>query len=359
MEEIRALVLKEILGTITVAERERLAIVLEKDEAARQLRDQLISDSNHDEVREYFKQNKPADFASRVIKRVHVHESIKAWSRVALVTLIVGVMAGMVWLYHGEVMLPLAGRSVQLVLPGGERVDVERGDVYVGGVRFRNHQKQGRYEAVGLENQYAVLNVPPGKAYTITLSDGTVVQLNAASQLRFPLNFGDQSREVFIEGEAYVEVAKDVQRPFTVHLPGTNVQVLGTAFNVNTYSSQGATVALVEGAVRVVNGEDSRVLQPGEQAVAAGGIKVGTYDAYETLSWREGKYVLNNVRMEEVCTSISRLFGVQLQLDNVAVGEKRFSGVIDRNEPVEELLRGLKATNGVDYYWEDDVIHIK
>lgn len=361
MEEIRQLVLKEILGIISAAERERL-LELEHDKGTKRIRDVIRMELNNEEVREYFERNNPDHFALVVIERIQEmrrERRVRAWRRGAIAAVVVSLIAGMGWLYRGKEAAPMAAGNVQLVLPGGERVDVEKGNVQVEGVQFRNDSKRMSYEAVGMTNQYAVLNVPAGKDYTITLSDGTVVQLNAASQLRFPLNFGDQSREVYIEGEGYVEVAKDAKRPFTVHLPGTDVQVLGTAFNVNTYSNNTAKVALVEGVVRLVSRRDSLLLKPGELAVAEGGIKVSKYDTYETLSWREGKFVMNNARMEEVCKVIPRLFGVVMKMDNVAVREKRFSGVIDRNKPVEELMKGLKATNGVDYYWEENVIHIK
>lgn len=357
-EEIRQLVFKEILGTITVAEKELLYAELDRNPMAKKMWEEM----NTPEVREYLGRNSAADFAERVLDKVRDHRSRSIWKGVAVAAIMFGFIGGTVWLLGGKKQESISLNKVQLLLPGGERVALEeaRGDVSAGGVRINNSHKRMSYQtAAELNNQFAVLYVPSGKDYTITLSDGTVVQLNAASKLRFPLNFGNQSREIFVEGEAYLEVKKDAKRPFTVHLPASNIQVLGTAFNVNTYDNKKEKVALVEGAVRLVSKQDSVLLNPGEEAVADGQIRVERFDEYETLSWREGKFVMNNVRMADVCKVIPRLFGVEMTMDNKEVGEKRFSGLIDRNRPVEELMKGLTATNGIDYYWQDGVVHIR
>lgn len=356
MEEIRQLVFKEILGTITVAERERLFTELERNEEARKMMESL----NTAEVRAYFEKHTPGDAAGKVLNEIHFRK--KAWllGRMAVAAAMIGLVVSSIWIFREKEQIPVAGEEVQLIMPGGERVALGNEDkqVNVEGVRISNRNKQLRYEA-GMSHELAVLNVPAGKDHTITLSDGTVVQLNAGSKIRFPLNFTNQSRDVFIEGEAYIDVVKDAKRPFTVHLPGANVQVLGTAFNVNTYDSRETKVSLVAGVVRLVNQQDSILLKPGEEAVADGHITVSKFDQYETLSWREGKFVLNNVTMEEVCKIITRWFGVVIEMDTREVSEKHFSGVIDRNQAVEQLLKGLKATNGIDYYWTKGVIHIR
>jgi transmembrane sensor len=115
---------------------------------------------------------------------------------------------------------------------------------------------------------YNTLNNPRGsQVVSLTLSDGTRVWLNAASSIRYPAAFLANERVVEITGEAYFEVAEDATKPFTVRKDNTVIEVLGTAFNVNSYGDEPVlAVTLLSGKVRVdVSGTD-QVLDPGEQA---------------------------------------------------------------------------------------------
>src|SRR5690606_14900005 len=104
-----------------------------------------------------------------------------------------------------------------------------------GELTYANEQK--RNERTDGELLYNVLEVPKAGMYNLTLSDGTKVWVNAMSELKFPTQFGDMERKVFLAGEAYFEVAHDAQRPFKVEVNGTVVEVLGTHFNVNSYNA--------------------------------------------------------------------------------------------------------------------------
>ena len=118
------------------------------------------------------------------------------------------------------------------------------------------------------------------------LSDGTSVQLNADSKIQFPVAFNGRTREVSISGEAYLNVAEDEQRPFVVHLPNSTIQVLGTEFNVNTYSND--KVALVKGAVKLSINNTSVLIKPGYAASYSieKGIQTGPFNEEELLAWK-------------------------------------------------------------------------
>jgi transmembrane sensor len=125
--------------------------------------------------------------------------------------------------------------------------------------------------------EMVVLHTQPGKMSKIKLSDGTLVWLNADSRLRYPQNFGGAgSREVYLDGEAYFEVAKDKEHPFRVHSKSLVTRVLGTKFNVKAYSdNKNVEVTLLEGRVmltvekgtREAHGHDTVYLQPNEKAL--------------------------------------------------------------------------------------------
>lgn len=100
------------------------------------------------------------------------------------------------------------------------------------------------------DDTYHFLTVPRGGEFTMTLSDGSRVWLNAESELRFPLQFASGRRKVFLTGEAYFEVEKDTEHPFIVEVNGSEIEVLGTGFNVRSYRNEGRVVTtLAEGNV--------------------------------------------------------------------------------------------------------------
>jgi transmembrane sensor len=204
------------------------------------------------------------------------------------------------------------------------------------------------------------LQVPAGKNYKLILSDGTEVWLNAATRLRFPFHFSGSARNVYIDGEAYFKVAKDADHPFIVHTKLTSVEVLGTAFNVNTYSTGEVQTALVEGRVitRSANGE-SQDLKPGYTAnYTDKGFATHPFDKEEVLSWMNGVYYFHSMPLTELADMASRCYGIRVILD-----EKKFAGVattglMDRNK-LNDFLNDLQTTAHITYQLSGDELYIK
>ena len=142
-------------------------------------------------------------------------------------------------------MVVVGGRTVEgrteLVLPNGERRVLGDGKVRVVSDSCGEMRTENRTLIVELGGQetkkaeYYTLNVPYGEKYSIVLPDGTKVFLNAGTTLRYPDHFEGGSREVYLNGEAYLEVTKDAEHPFVVKTEEVEVKVLGTVFNVNAY----------------------------------------------------------------------------------------------------------------------------
>jgi len=377
LEDIRILVLQEISGTLTAAGRETLFKEITANEDAREMRDDMLrvfSPEIMDKIRSQ-PFNDPADV---IINRIHQQKRKKIITISAIAASAAAAVIAFLTIPHlfkpesysniGIITNQTAqvnSKNIQLQLAGGQIVNLntDTNQVVAGNVTMQSSNKTLTYTTNPSANaaEFATLTVPPGKDYTIRLSDGTEVQLNAATSIRFPLAFRNNNREVYISGEAYLKIAKQANQPFIVHLPNTTVRVLGTEFNVNTYDSGVAKVALVQGAVKVVGARDSLQLSPGQEAVyASSTLSTSTFDETDVLSWRVGKFLFSNARLEEVCRVIPRLYGISLELDNKEVANKRFSGVIDRHQPVENVLKALKATNGIDYYADKDgAFHIK
>jgi ferric-dicitrate binding protein FerR (iron transport regulator) len=371
LENIRLLVMNEILGTLTDAEREELSRDLDRYPDARAMREDMHRVLATEEVLNYVKQQAVIHPADVIINRVNSHKRRRRVISVAALSAAAALIAffAIKELYRPDLTgKPVIAQSVvkkqqiQLQLANGQTIDLntDTSQVLAGNVVLKNANKTLTYKS-GDAGGFATLTVPPGKDYTIHLSDGSEVQLNAATSIRFPLSFTGNTREVFINGEAYLKIAKDADKPFIVNLPNSSVRVLGTEFNVNTYDSGIVKVALVAGAVKFVNKENSLQLLPGQEGVSSvNNISTHPFDETDVLSWRSGRFLFSNASLEDVCRVIPRLYGLSLELDNKQVASRRFSGVIDRNQPLENVLKALKATNAIDYYADKEgVFHIK
>jgi transmembrane sensor len=251
-------------------------------------------------------------------------------------------------------------KSLQLKLANGQLIDLSSKKDSIStdeaSLSIRNHTlSYTTKNHSGSQDQLNSLWVPPGMDYHIELSDGTLVFINSASTLKFPFRFSGSTREVIIEGEAYLQVAKDPNRPFILHTPKGPVQVLGTSFNVNTYDSGVVKVSLVEGAVAF----NDVKLKPG-QAITYdnGNTDVCTLNENDLL-WIKGRYKLDNTSLSEITKIIPRWYGVNVVIDSEKTAAKRFTGSILKSEPVEEFLDAIKLTTGVDYYYKDGTWHLR
>jgi transmembrane sensor len=206
------------------------------------------------------------------------------------------------------------------------------------------------------------LFVPTGKDYKVQLSDGSIVHLNAFSRLRFPFAFDGNYREVYLEGEAYFDIAKKADQPFIVHTAGTAVKVLGTSFNINAYSDSLIVTSLVSGSVLSdTQDSDSILLQPGTASVYRKGYRQeqSGFDENITLAWRKGEYVYYNQPLGTLEAVLFHWYGKQLLFEDLRLANKMLTGVIERSQPVTEFLESLDKTSGITYRITDDKIYLR
>lgn len=202
--------------------------------------------------------------------------------------------------------------------------------------------------------EYNTLSVPRGgQVIHLTLSDGTKIWLNSESSLRFPVVFQDNQRNVEITGEAYFEVARDPKRKFIVKSANFETEVLGTHFNVNTYSDESASkITLFEGSVKVSlpGTATSITLSPGQQATVKSGIAKSTVTNMDAvIAWKDGMFVFDNLNIAAIMRQLSRWYNFSLHYSG-DVQNKHFTGSISRNESTAQVLHMLELT---------DVIHFK
>jgi len=206
------------------------------------------------------------------------------------------------------------------------------------------------------------LTVPAGNIYSLTLADGSVVHLNAATILRFPFAFTGPKREVFVDGEAFFNVAPNANQPFVVHSRKKDVQVLGTSFNINTYNDQ-FLLSLISGKVAVtdvitqpVAAKGSVQLTPCQRAVVdpkTSRISIETINGSSELSWLQGIYRFQQEPLSEVCKVAERLYGVSFKFDSEALANVTYTGILHRGESVDVFLNNLKINGKVAGYAQD------
>lgn len=208
---------------------------------------------------------------------------------------------------------------------------------------------------------YNTLSTGKGQMYVAMLSDGSKVWLNSQSSIRYPVAFNGDVRQVEISGEAYFEVAaaqnlksQHKKVPFLVKAPGVDIQVLGTHFNINSYSNeQLVRTTLLEGKVKVQasNSSSIAVLQPGQEAgydkQTGQIVKAEDADVDEAVAWKEGYFQFNGADLQTVLRQLVRWYNVDVAYKG-EIPKRSFGGRISRKNSLLQVLTILES-NGVHF----------
>ena len=295
----------------------------------------------------------PRRFGKRIIYNIGIAASF---------LLILGTAATWLWMRNSEETVAEWAASVpepakiSLIAQNDEPVELAESNLTVQGNQLIGSTLDGKRNiAIELkpDNQFNKLAVPAGGEYRLTLEDGTVVQVNAASELLFPAHFKEHIRQVELRGEAYFKVKHNSEKPFNVLLGTLNVQVTGTTFNIKAYEEEGnVSITLVEGSVNVREGQKVlATLSPGEQftyhkttceySTSQANISVIT-------SWTEDKFIFNNETIGTIMNELSRWYNVDINVSE-DIQDIRYSGILSRKQPLTEILNILHLTNELDF----------
>jgi transmembrane sensor len=215
-----------------------------------------------------------------------------------------------------------------------------------------NREKSITEESVLVYNEVIV---PKGQISEYVFSDGTHVWLNSASRLRFPVNAGLTNREVYLEGEAYFDVARNEKHPFLVHTGSMDIMVLGTSFNVQNYPDMENTeTTLVEGRLEIRNMDRKVVatMKPGEQMKFSRTTRSGTLLKVDTApyqAWKEGKLIFRDKSLGEIAGSLERWYNVRLIFSDEKIRNYRFTGTILKYKPFDQILQAIRLTTPIRY----------
>ncbi|MFD2825550.1 FecR family protein [Leeuwenhoekiella polynyae] len=213
---------------------------------------------------------------------------------------------------------------------------------------------------------YNTLNVPHGNTFTLKLGDGSVVRLNAGSRLTYPVNFKPgQERLLSLKGEAYFMVSKSKKQPFIINTHGVNVEVLGTSFNINSYSEDNTVaVALVEGSVKMYDDLDkdsqSIILSPNQLGLYTkqeATLHVTDADMWEHTAWLAGRLIIRDASFSDILKKIERKYGVRVINKNTTIKEERFNASFDV-ETVTEVLEAFAIDTPFNFTYKDNMITI-
>lgn len=268
----------------------------------------------------------------------------------------------------------LAAGKVTEILPGTEKAILTLSDgkmialngmqsetISDGNTSLKVHDNQLDYSA-NSGNKVAIhkLRVPLGATYHIQLEDGTRVWLNADSEMEFPSIFSGEDRIVSIKGEAYFEVAKDPSHPFIVKVNGTEIEALGTAFNINTHLlDKKVKTILTEGKIRVSEGGQNKTIVAGHATISGQGkIEVNKADLEEALSWKEGYFYFDSKDLKEILGEISRWYAIDIDIQRTLTND-HFKGGLKRSSSITTVCKTLSDLTGFQFIMERNKLIIK
>jgi transmembrane sensor len=203
--------------------------------------------------------------------------------------------------------------------------------------------------------RYSEIIVPYGQMSQIKLSDGTKIWLNSGTTLRYPDRFAEKTRSVSIEGEAYFEVVKMKDKPFTVNTSDIKVEILGTSFNLSAYLEDATTsVTLVEGKVAVqnTNSETIATLNPGQMVTKnKNGTKLDIQNVQTSFyaAWTEGRIFFDDEPLDQIAVKLERWFNVEITFADEKLKSQRFTGTILKNKPVDQIMQALELLSPIKF----------
>ena len=200
--------------------------------------------------------------------------------------------------------------------------------------------------SLSINVDYNSVQTPAGGIYSLLLSDGTEVTLDAASSIRYPVLFRGNERRVEITGQAYFKVTHDRSKPFRVACNGQTIEVLGTQFNINSYPDEGNTkTTLVEGSVKVSKGNKQAILKPGQRSVVINSSNVMTIadaDEESDLAWKNGIFQFRRADVQMVMRQFSRWYNVDVRYEG-KVPQTAITGKVLRSANASQIISILNA----------------
>jgi len=248
-----------------------------------------------------------------------------------------------------------------------------------------------RAKGTSADTKFAQIYIPKGHKGQITLNDGTKVWLNSNSTLRYPSGFGNGSRKILLDGEAFLEVAKDPAHPFLLETSTVTLKVLGTTFNVKCYSKENTVeTTLIEGSLEILSGNSGIrrmkkvTLKPNEKAVFLkqdNRFSVNRLDipgqkesklnrriqkspisitqVESIISWKDNHLIFRDESFEEIAKKMESWYGVEIRIEDEKLKNYRFTGKFIYNETIDQVMEVISRTTPLQYSLNKNTLIIR
>lgn len=210
------------------------------------------------------------------------------------------------------------------------------------------------------EVQNNKLVVPNGKRSSIVLADGSEIWINSGTELTFPSTFNEKTREIYVEGEIFINVAALNEQPFVVRTPELTIKVYGTCFNVSAYKNDNeASVVLVSGSVEINTRDNHSVrMVPNEMATLKNGdLSTNTVDVSLYTSWVNGIFIFDGTPTSEMLKKVGRYYNISFD-GETSLPDKKITGKLFLSENIDEVLSSISLLTSTEYKREGNVIRL-
>jgi hypothetical protein len=256
----------------------------------------------------------------------------------------------------GQAAPEVRTKEIQLILSSEKTLTIDQEETEITydttGIQIRNSGRIMNTETASF-NQ---LIVPVGKRSVLNLSDGSKICVNAGSRLVYPVTFDSEIREIYVDGEIFIDVAPEEKRPFTVRTRNMDIRVMGTQFNVTAYETDHEEkVVLVSGSVQITSKENNGKtnLLPNQMYMSENGHNhVEQVDTKNYTSWVDGCYYCENESLGSILNRLSRYYGIEITCEQ-AISRVIFSGKLDLKENLSDIFDGIAFTLPVTYREND------
>jgi len=369
--KIAALIAKYVIGHLEPHEETELDEWKNESTHNRLLFDRLVHPLDLQQLQQMAAHYDAHDGWSNYLKkqRKQKRRVIISWTKYAAIFLIM-VATGFLYItYRNSASNTSVSPLVvsELIIPGGTKATLTLADGSAVALDEYNDYKLEEIQSnsgIPIENApiYHKIETPRGGEYSFTLSDGTLVRLNALSILHFPIDFGDHPRKVELEGEAFFEVANN-GKPFTIRTADMLIEVMGTSFNVSSYSDETCcSVTLVDGSLRIEsrNNGDCFLLTPSQQVMfdrVSGEITVHQVDASSYIAWTNGMFYFKDWTLESIMHYLSRWYNIdEVNYKDEELKSIMFGCKFSKYDDIDRFLRAFERTGKIKYTIQDKTI---
>lgn len=377
-DHINQLITKQLTNSISKEENEELVAWIEESESHRRYYERIINDTQlvH-RFNSYKKINN--EEAWKYFEKHCLHKGQSTWRGIlkyaaVLALPLVGIA---IWLLFSQepAMKPVLSQATKasmikashigkenatLILPNGQNIHLQSNKNMKVQDIASTYMMNLTPASINPTGQNNTLATNKGNEYWLTFEDGTIVHLNYNTTLVYPTKFNSEDRTVYLNGEAYFQVAKD-KRPFRVVTSNSIIKEYGTSFNVNTKEQGKTKVVLVEGSISVTPSSGKEyMIKPGELALvqSASKVSISQTDIEPYVAWNSGHFVFDNYTLEQIMNVISLWYNLDVKFTSKDIKQMHYTGSIDKYGSIQPFLNAIKSVTHLNITIKDKEIII-